>query len=70
MNYVLYRCNEEERVDGCGGVYHIPHHGNLTYAGIVGKFFVASVSMATLLRPVFLVSFLELVLLWINLASS
>ena len=36
LNYILYRCDEEERVEGCGGVYHIPGHGKLTYAGIVG----------------------------------
>ena len=37
LNYVLYRCNDEERVDGCGGVYGVPGYGDLVYAGLVGK---------------------------------
>eukprot|EP00116_Pleurobrachia_bachei_P002380 sb/3462642/ len=36
VNYLLYRCAGEERVDGCGGVYGVPGHGDLPYAGIVG----------------------------------
>ena len=37
LNYVMYRCDQEEMVDGCGGVYDLPHYGKLAYAGIVGK---------------------------------
>ena len=38
MNYVLYRCDEEERDEfpGIGGVYAIPGHGPMAYCGIEG----------------------------------
>lgn len=37
MNIVLFRCDEEER-DSCGGngVYEVPGHGKLAYAGLFG----------------------------------
>lgn len=38
LNFVLYRCEAEER-DSCGGqdgVYDIPNHGPLIYAGLQG----------------------------------
>ena len=36
MNYVMYRCELEEQSDGCGGVYAVPGHGPLPYAGVAG----------------------------------
>lgn len=37
LNVVLYRCDAEERdYTGGDGVYYIPNHGNLVYAGLVG----------------------------------
>ena len=37
LNYVLYRCDNEEQVDSPGnGVYNIPGYGPLTYCGIQG----------------------------------
>ena len=38
LNYVLYRCNEEERDDfpEDGGVYTIPGYGEMKYCGIAG----------------------------------
>ena len=35
VNYVLYRCDVEERDDGKGGgVYDVPHVGRMTYCGL------------------------------------
>ncbi|KAJ6193393.1 LOW QUALITY PROTEIN: glycogen debranching enzyme [Bipolaris maydis] len=38
LNYILYRCEEEERdaTDHKDGTYNIPEHGNLVYAGLQG----------------------------------
>ncbi|KAL4802787.1 hypothetical protein BDV18DRAFT_146576 [Aspergillus unguis] len=38
LNFVLYRCEAEERDSSGGqdGVYNIPNHGSLTYAGLQG----------------------------------
>lgn len=38
MNYVLYRCDEEEKDEfpGIGGVYSIPGYGPMAYCGIEG----------------------------------
>lgn len=38
LNFILYRCNEEElnASDGKDGTYNIPGHGNLVYAGLQG----------------------------------
>lgn len=37
LNVVLYRCESEERdYTGGDGVYHIPNHGSLVYAGLEG----------------------------------
>lgn len=38
LNFVLYRCDEEERdlSGGCDGVYVLPNHGPLVYAGLQG----------------------------------
>ncbi|KAH6995723.1 glucanotransferase domain of glycogen debranching enzyme-domain-containing protein [Ilyonectria sp. MPI-CAGE-AT-0026] len=38
LNYLLYRCNAEELAasDGRDGVYDIPAHGKLVYAGLQG----------------------------------
>ena len=37
LNYVLYRCDNEEQVDSPGnGVYNIPGYGPLTYCGLQG----------------------------------
>ena len=38
LNYILYRCEEEERdaTDHKDGTYNIPGHGNLVYAGLQG----------------------------------
>lgn len=38
LNFVLYRCEAEERdsSDGQDGVYNIPNHGPLVYAGLQG----------------------------------
>ncbi|KAE8356641.1 glycogen debranching enzyme [Aspergillus coremiiformis] len=38
LNFVLYRCDAEERdsSDGQDGVYDIPNHGPLVYAGLQG----------------------------------
>lgn len=38
LNYILYRCDTEERdaTDGRDGTYNIPGHGNLVYAGLQG----------------------------------
>jgi glycogen debranching enzyme len=38
MNFLLYRCDAEERdtSDGKSGVYDIPGHGKLVYAGLQG----------------------------------
>lgn len=38
MNYVMYRCDEEERDEfpEIGGVYNVPGYGNLSYCGIEG----------------------------------
>jgi glycogen debranching enzyme len=38
LNFVLYRCEAEERdaSDGADGVYDIPGHGKLVYAGLQG----------------------------------
>jgi len=38
LNFVLYRCEEEEHdsSDGKDGVYDIPNHGKLVYAGLQG----------------------------------
>ncbi|CAH0407528.1 unnamed protein product [Chilo suppressalis] len=33
---LLYRCDAEERDAGCGGVYTVPGHGPLVYAGLQG----------------------------------
>lgn len=46
LNYVLYRCNSEERDDGKGGgVYNVPGAGDMVYCGIQGV-----VSMMTAIR--------------------
>ena len=37
MNYVLYRCEDEEKEYGIGGTYDIPGHGKLFYAGLQGE---------------------------------
>lgn len=38
LNYVLYRCDNEEQVDSPGnGVYNIPGYGSLTYCGLQGE---------------------------------
>jgi len=38
LNYVLYRCDNEEQVDCPGnGVYNIPGYGSLTYCGLQGR---------------------------------
>jgi len=38
LNYVLYRCDNEEQVDRPGnGVYNIPGYGPLVYCGLQGK---------------------------------
>ena len=38
VNYVLYRCDVEERDDGKGGgVYDVPHVGRMTYCGLQVK---------------------------------
>ena len=38
LNFILYRCDAEERdaTDGKDGVYTIPGHGSLVYAGLQG----------------------------------
>lgn len=38
LNFLMYRCEAEERdaTDGAAGVYDIPGHGKLVYAGIQG----------------------------------
>ncbi|KIW84549.1 glycogen debranching enzyme [Fonsecaea pedrosoi CBS 271.37] len=38
LNFVLYRCEAEERdtSDGQDGVYNVPNHGPLVYAGLQG----------------------------------
>ena len=38
LNFILYRCDAEERdfSDGQDGVYDVPGHGPLTYAGLQG----------------------------------
>ena len=37
LNYVLYRCDNEEQVDCPGnGVYNIPGYGSLIYCGLQG----------------------------------
>ena len=37
INYVLYRCENEEQVDSPGnGVYNIPGYGPLIYCGLQG----------------------------------
>ncbi|KAI5638657.1 amylo-alpha-1,6-glucosidase domain-containing protein [Phthorimaea operculella] len=36
LNTVLYRCDAEERDAGGGGVYDVPGHGPLVYAGLQG----------------------------------
>ena len=38
LNFVLYRCEPEERdfLGGNGGVYNIPNYGTLVYAGLQG----------------------------------
>ena len=38
LNYVLYRCDEEEKDEfqGVGGVYNIPGYGEMAYCGIEG----------------------------------
>jgi glycogen debranching enzyme len=38
LNFILYRCEAEERdfSDGKDGVYEIPEHGKLVYAGLQG----------------------------------
>ncbi|XP_063621048.1 glycogen debranching enzyme [Cydia splendana] len=35
-NVLLYRCDAEERDAGAGGVYDVPGHGPLVYAGLQG----------------------------------
>lgn len=38
LNYILYRCDPEERdaTDNKDGTYNVPGHGNLVYAGLQG----------------------------------
>ncbi|XP_063531956.1 glycogen debranching enzyme-like [Cydia strobilella] len=36
FNVLLYRCDAEERDAGAGGVYDVPGHGPLVYAGLQG----------------------------------
>ncbi|KAJ2939605.1 hypothetical protein O0L34_g14322 [Tuta absoluta] len=36
LNTILYRCDAEDRDAGGGGVYDVPGHGPLVYAGIQG----------------------------------
>ncbi|XP_063361631.1 glycogen debranching enzyme [Cydia amplana] len=36
FNVLLYRCDAEERDAGVGGVYDVPGHGPLVYAGLQG----------------------------------
>ncbi|KAH9644771.1 hypothetical protein HF086_016265 [Spodoptera exigua] len=36
LNALLYRCDAEEREAGGGGVYDVPGHGPLAYAGLQG----------------------------------
>ncbi|KAJ4380249.1 bifunctional 4-alpha-glucanotransferase/amylo-alpha-1,6-glucosidase [Didymella sp. IMI 355093] len=38
LNYILYRCDPEERdaTDDKDGTYNVPGHGNLVYAGLQG----------------------------------
>jgi glycogen debranching enzyme len=38
LNFLLYRCDAEERdsSDGNDGVYNVPNHGSLVYAGLQG----------------------------------
>jgi glycogen debranching enzyme len=38
LNVLLYRCEEEERASIGQGVYHLPGHGTLTFAGLAGLF--------------------------------
>ncbi|XP_047142337.1 glycogen debranching enzyme isoform X1 [Hydra vulgaris] len=38
FNYVLYRCENEEKINGVGGTYDIPGYGKLVYAGLQGIF--------------------------------
>ena len=46
LNYVLYRCDSEERDEGNGGgVYNVPGAGDMVYCGIQGV-----VSMITAIR--------------------
>ena len=38
LNYVLYRCDNEEQVDRPGnGVYNVPGYGPLVYCGLQGE---------------------------------
>ena len=38
LNFVLYRCDNEEQVDCPGnGVYNIPGYGSLIYCGLQGE---------------------------------
>ncbi|XP_059049795.1 glycogen debranching enzyme [Achroia grisella] len=46
LHALLYRCDAEERDAGGGGVYHVPGHGPLPYAGLQGV-----VSLLDELRP-------------------
>ena len=41
LNYILYRCDNEEQVDCPGnGVYNVPGYGDLTYCGLQGEWYM------------------------------
>lgn len=45
LNYVLYRCDEEEKDEfpGIGGVYTIPGYGEMAYCGIEGTYILMEI---------------------------